>query len=182
MYTQKSCLDLHDYLKTILNPYIINVTLAAKMCSQTLCQNQGVCSRKDWNSNDYLHLNPQNFQIHFVKHGKYEIRGNPTLENLLYFSQKFRCSCFAHLNCQERADIESVSTVSVCTLEDICINSLVISDKSELPKDWNRPYFVNSNQSDITSSATVSPCVPRKDVSGYLVVLSLYSQHLKYSL
>ncbi|EDL13813.1 hyaluronidase-5 isoform a precursor [Mus musculus] len=180
--TMKSCLDLHDYLKTILNPYIINVTLAAKMCSQTLCQNQGVCSRKDWNSNDYLHLNPQNFQIHFVKHGKYEIRGNPTLENLLYFSQKFRCSCFAHLNCQERADIESVSTVSVCTLEDICINSLVISDKSELPKDWNRPYFVNSNQSDITSSATVSPCVPRKDVSGYLVVLSLYSQHLKYSL
>ncbi|XP_031236643.1 hyaluronidase-5 [Mastomys coucha] len=180
--TMKSCLNLHDYLKTVLNPYIINVTLAAKMCSQTLCQNQGICSRKDWNSNNYLHLSPQNFQIHFVKRGKYEIIGNPTLDDLQYFSKNFRCSCFANLNCKERVDLEKVSSVSVCTLEDICINSLVISDHSDLPDDWNRHYFVNSNQSDVRSSATVSLCLPRKDISGYLFVLSIYSQHLKYLL
>ncbi|XP_034375442.1 hyaluronidase-5 [Arvicanthis niloticus] len=180
--TMKSCMNLHDYLKTILNPYIINVTLAAKMCSQTLCQDQGICSRKDWDSNYYLHLSPQNFQIRFVKRGKYEIIGNPTLDDLLYFSKNFRCSCFANLNCKERVDIESVNTVSVCTLEDICINSIVISDRNDLPENWNRRYLANSNLSDITSSATVSPCVPRKNVSGYLFVLSIYSQHLKYSL
>ncbi|XP_032761136.1 LOW QUALITY PROTEIN: hyaluronidase-5-like [Rattus rattus] len=128
--TMKSCMNLHDYLKTTLNPYIINVTLAAKMCSQTLCQNQGICSRKDWNSNDYLHLSPRNFQIHFIKHGKYEIIGSPTLDDLQYFSKNFRCSCFSNLDCKERVDINHVSRVNVCTLEDICINSLVISDRS----------------------------------------------------
>uniref|UniRef100_A0A8C6BCQ0 Hyaluronidase n=1 Tax=Monodon monoceros TaxID=40151 RepID=A0A8C6BCQ0_MONMO len=47
--------------RTTLNPYVINVTLATKMCSQALCQEQGVCTRKYWNSSNYLHLNPKNF-------------------------------------------------------------------------------------------------------------------------
>ncbi|CAH6778352.1 hyaluronidase-5 [Phodopus roborovskii] len=180
--SMKSCLNLHDYLETTLNPYLINVTLAAKMCSQTLCQDQGMCSRKDWNSDNYLHLNPQNFQIQYVKSGKYEIRGSPTLDDLQYFSKNFRCSCYANLNCKEREDVESVRTVSVCAVEDACINSFVITEPSALPVNWKRPYFSNSSQVDITSSATGGPCVPRKDVSGYLFVLSIYSQHLRYLL
>ncbi|XP_060230012.1 hyaluronidase-5-like [Meriones unguiculatus] len=181
--SMKSCLNLHNYLENTLNPYLINVTLAAKMCSQTLCQDQGVCSRKDWNSDEYLHLSPQNFEIQFVKSGKYEIRGSPTFDDLQYFSKNFHCTCYANLNCKERDDMERVSTVSVCAVEDVCINSFIIEEPSALPKNWNRPYFARSNQSsETTASAVVSPCVPRPSVSGYLFVLSIYSQHVKYLL
>ncbi|XP_036036215.1 hyaluronidase-5-like [Onychomys torridus] len=178
--SMKSCLTLRDYLENTLNPYLINVTLAAKMCSQTLCRGQGMCSRKDWNSDDYLHLSPQNFQIQFVKSGKYEIRGSPTFDDLQYFSKNFRCNCYANLNCKEREDMENVNTISVCAVEDVCINSFVIEEPNALPVNWKHPNFANSNQSDIISSATRGPCVLRKDVSGYLFVLSIYSQHLKY--
>ncbi|CAI9160605.1 unnamed protein product, partial [Rangifer tarandus platyrhynchus] len=92
--TRQSCMNLGNYLNTILNPYIINVTLAAKMCSQVFCQEKGVCTRKDWNSPDYLHLNPMNFAIQRGKGGKYTVHGKPTLEDLLQFSKKFYCSCY----------------------------------------------------------------------------------------
>lgn len=182
MTLQKSCLNLHDYLETTLNPYLINVTLAAKMCSQTLCQDQGICSRKDWNSDDYLHLSPQNFQIQVLKSGKYVIRGSPTVDDLQYFSKNFHCSCYANLNCKERDDLETVSSVSVCVIEDICINSFVIGESSALPANWKRTYVDSSNQTDIISSAAAGPRVPGKDFSGYLFVLSICSQHLKYLL
>uniref|UniRef100_A0A8C6W664 Hyaluronidase n=1 Tax=Nannospalax galili TaxID=1026970 RepID=A0A8C6W664_NANGA len=176
----KNCLELHDYLENTLNPYIINVTLAAKMCSQTLCQDQGMCSRKEWNSDEYLHLNSRNFEIQFVKTGKYEISGNPTFYDLDYFSKNFRCSCYANLNCRERLEMEKVRSVSVCAVEDVCINSFVIAETEPgvLPVNWEKPHFNNRSQSVITSSATVSPSVPRKDFSGSL--FSIYSQHWKY--
>uniref|UniRef100_A0A8C7A2U0 Hyaluronidase n=1 Tax=Neovison vison TaxID=452646 RepID=A0A8C7A2U0_NEOVI len=86
------CTDLDNYLKSTLNPYIINVTLAAKMCNQALCQDQGVCVRKHWNSSDYLHLNPENFVIQLERNGKYTVQGEPTLEDLQQFSQNFHCA------------------------------------------------------------------------------------------
>ncbi|XP_055974422.1 hyaluronidase PH-20-like [Sorex fumeus] len=61
--TRDRCLKLNDYMKKTLHPYLINLTLAAKICSQALCQDQGFCTRKRWNSPDYLHLNPENFVI-----------------------------------------------------------------------------------------------------------------------
>lgn len=142
---QKSCLNLHDYMETTLNPYIINVTLAAKMCSQTLCQDQGICSRKNWNSDDYLHLSPQNFHIQFLKSGKYVIRGSPTLDDLQYFSKNFHCSCYANLNCKERDDLETVSSVSVCAIDDICINSFVVGEPNAPPTNWKHTYVDSSN-------------------------------------
>ncbi|XP_075809710.1 hyaluronidase-5-like [Microtus pennsylvanicus] len=180
--SMKSCLNLHDYMETTLNPYLINVTLAAKMCSQTLCQDQGVCSRKDWDSDDYLHLSPQNFQIQVLKNGKYVIHGSPTHDDLQYFSKNFHCSCYANLNCKARDDLESVSSVSVCIIEDICINSFVMGEPSALLTNWKHNHGDSSNQTDIISSATAGPRVPRKDFSGYLFVLSICSQHLKYLL
>ncbi|KAL6057346.1 hypothetical protein STEG23_019241, partial [Scotinomys teguina] len=164
--SMKSCLTLRDYLENTLNPYLINVTLAAKMCSQTLCRDQGVCSRRDWDSDDYLHLSPQNFQIQFVKTGKYEIRGSPTFDDLEYFSKNFRCSCYANLNCKERDNMESVNTISVCAVEDVCINSFVTEEPSALLVNWKRANVSDNDQSDIISSATGGPCVLRKDVRG----------------
>uniref|UniRef100_A0A673XST3 Hyaluronidase n=1 Tax=Salmo trutta TaxID=8032 RepID=A0A673XST3_SALTR len=61
-----SCEALSTYLTSTLNPYVANVTAAAKLCSDVLCQGNGRCVRKDYNSNDYLHLNPDNFPDKFT--------------------------------------------------------------------------------------------------------------------
>ncbi|XP_053409432.1 hyaluronidase PH-20-like [Nycticebus coucang] len=153
MQSMTSCLNLDNYMKTTLNPYIINVTLAAKMCSQVLCQEQGVCTRKDWNSSDYLHLNPENFAIQIGKGGKYIVLGNPTHEDLREFSDKFRCSCYPPLSCDEREDMEDIS-VDVC-VADICIDATLKSKPSHQPSSWNEKSFTSHDVSSSTRSATM---------------------------
>ncbi|CAO2602639.1 Hyal4 [Lemmus lemmus] len=123
--SRPGCPILHNYMKTTLNPYIINVTLAAKMCSQTLCKEKGVCSKKNESSDDYLHLNPNHFSIELTKGGKYKIHGSPSVEDLKYFYEHFQCSCFTNMKCKERSDIEYVESVNVCTGDNICIKALV---------------------------------------------------------
>ncbi|TSM52334.1 Hyaluronidase-5 [Bagarius yarrelli] len=61
--SKSSCVALSAYLPATLNPYVANVTAAAKLCSQTLCQGQGRCVRQNPDSAVYLHLNPKNFRI-----------------------------------------------------------------------------------------------------------------------
>ncbi|XP_059113422.1 hyaluronidase PH-20-like [Peromyscus eremicus] len=122
------CPILHKYLKTTLNPYIINVTLAAKMCSQTLCEEKGACSRKNESSDVYLHLNPSHLSIELMNNGKYEIRGNPTVGDLEYFYEHFQCSCFSNMNCKENSEIEDVEDVNVCTGDKVCIKAEVEPD------------------------------------------------------
>lgn len=113
-------------MKTTLNPYIINVTLAAKMCSQTLCEEKGVCSKKNESSDDHLHLNPSHFNIELTKSGKYEVHGSPRVGDLLYFYEHFQCSCFTNTNCKERSDIEYIESVNVCTGDNVCIKDFVV--------------------------------------------------------
>uniref|UniRef100_A0A4W2ECY5 Hyaluronidase n=1 Tax=Bos indicus x Bos taurus TaxID=30522 RepID=A0A4W2ECY5_BOBOX len=161
--TKQSCMNLSNYLNTILNPYIINVTLAAKMCSQVLCHEEGVCTRKHWNSTDYLHLNPMNFAIQRRKYGKYTIHGKPTLEDLLQFSENFYCSCYANIHCKKR-DIKNIHTINVCFAEDVCINASLNSDRSKhssSQKDISSTTF--STVSSSTPTAKVSARVPGKD-------------------
>ncbi|XP_003502177.1 hyaluronidase PH-20 [Cricetulus griseus] len=119
------CPILHQYLKTTLNPYIINVTLAAKMCSQTLCEEKGVCSKKNESSDVYLHLNPSQFYIELTKTGTYEVHGYPRVADLQYFSEHFQCSCFTNMDCQETPDIEDIMDVNVCIGDNICIKAEV---------------------------------------------------------
>ncbi|XP_007944947.1 hyaluronidase PH-20 [Orycteropus afer afer] len=165
----QSCMSLANYLKTTLNPYIINVTLAAKMCSQVLCQEQGVCTRKQWNSTDYLHLNPENFVIHIGKGGQYIVHGKPTPEDLQQFSQNFQCSCYAGFGCKERDDLASIHAINVCTAEGVCIDTFL----SEEPKVGSSSHKVEnsltfSNISNSTPFVTESPFVPETDLSGSL--------------
>ncbi|XP_012576217.1 PREDICTED: hyaluronidase PH-20 [Condylura cristata] len=131
----QACMNLDNYTKNTLNPYIINVTLAAKMCSQVLCQEQGVCTRKHWNSSDYLHLNPRNFNIQIVKGGKYVIHGKPTVDDLQQFSQNFHCSCYPSFGCKTRVDMDKIDTIHVCAAEDVCIDAFLNPAQSVLSKD-----------------------------------------------
>uniref|UniRef100_A0A8C6FTL7 Hyaluronidase n=1 Tax=Moschus moschiferus TaxID=68415 RepID=A0A8C6FTL7_MOSMO len=154
---------LSNYLNTTLNPYIINVTLAAKMCSQVLCHDEGVCTRKHWNSSDYLHLNPVNSAIQTGKGGKYTVSGKVTLEDLQMFSDKFYCSCYANIHCKKRADIKNVHGVNVCMAEDICIEGpmkLQPNDHASSENEASTTTF--SSISPSTTTATVSPCTPKK--------------------
>lgn len=143
-------------MKTTLNPYIINVTLAAKMCSQVLCQEKGVCTRKHWNSSDYLHLNPKNFAIQTGENGKYTIHGQLTLEDLQQFPQKFYCTCYANTSCKERDNIKNIGAVNVCVTNDICIDGFLNSKPGDQPP----------GPSSSTPPATASPCVHGKHPKG----------------
>ncbi|XP_075413495.1 hyaluronidase PH-20-like [Tenrec ecaudatus] len=114
--SKQACTVLSNYMTTTLNPYIINLTLAAKMCSQVLCQDNGVCTRKDWNSSDYLHLNPENFVIQIDDDGEFTVDGKPTMEDLKYFSEKFQCSCYKGYACMLVGNIEdtNLDDIKVC--------------------------------------------------------------------
>ncbi|KAF7702054.1 hypothetical protein HF521_001337 [Silurus meridionalis] len=79
--SKSSCEALAAYLPSTLNPYVVNVTAAAKLCSQMLCQGNGRCVRQNPDSAAYLHLNPNNFSIQ--QHvGKYVAVGVPSQSDL----------------------------------------------------------------------------------------------------
>uniref|UniRef100_A0A8C9YDH9 Hyaluronidase n=1 Tax=Sander lucioperca TaxID=283035 RepID=A0A8C9YDH9_SANLU len=98
---QTSCAALSSYLSTTLNPYITNVTVAAQLCSNFLCQGNGRCVRKNYNSSHYLHLNPENFRILHVQK-RYLVLGRPTLTDLKALSRRFTCQCYKGFICTPR--------------------------------------------------------------------------------
>ncbi|KAM9169267.1 hyaluronidase PH-20 [Pangshura tecta] len=116
-----TCKTLDSYLRHTLNPYIINVTMAAKICSQVLCHDSGACARKNWNSSDYLHLNPENFVIQISRNGKYAIQGQPSFQDLQRFIEKFYCRCYAGYSCEPSVDINDIHYINACISEDICV-------------------------------------------------------------
>nr|XP_021494449.1 hyaluronidase PH-20-like [Meriones unguiculatus] len=119
------CPRLHKYMEKTLKPYMINITLAAKICSQTLCNHEGMCTRKDVNSDHYIQLNPSHIRIKILENGKFELNGNLTVGDLKYFAKHFKCSCYPNMNCKERLDIEKVENITVCTDNAICISTHV---------------------------------------------------------
>ncbi|XP_023440351.2 hyaluronidase PH-20-like [Dasypus novemcinctus] len=163
--TKQTCLNLNNYMKTVLNPYLINTTLAAKMCSQALCQEQGICVRKNWNSSDYLHLNPKNFDIQLGNDGKYKVQGKPTLQDLQEFSEKFYCNCYTGTSYRKRDDIKNINAISVCVAEGVCIDTSVLSRTARIHGKPRRP---SCNGSFTTRPATKPPCIVRANFSDFL--------------
>ncbi|XP_023559196.1 hyaluronidase PH-20 [Octodon degus] len=185
--SMKSCLELENYMKNTLTPYIINVTLAARMCSQVLCKEQGVCVRKNWDTSTYLHLNPANFNIELDPNGKFVVHGKPSLEDLQEFSKNFQCSCYSNVPCKDRLDVENVGSINVCTVNNVCIDALLDfqtsaddsdDDSDDEPPPTDDTSGSESNVWDTTSSATLCP----RDLSWCLLILCLFSQHWKYLL
>uniref|UniRef100_A0A8C6S9H9 Hyaluronidase n=1 Tax=Neogobius melanostomus TaxID=47308 RepID=A0A8C6S9H9_9GOBI len=108
-----SCRALSAYLKSTLNPYITNVTTAAQMCSLLLCRGNGRCVRKDYNSQLYLHLNPDSFRILRLQKG-YIALGKPSLSDLKALSRGFTCQCYEGLNCTPRNLLKNNCTKNNC--------------------------------------------------------------------
>lgn len=114
------CMGLNAFIINTLNPYIINVSLSAKLCSTILCQNNGVCTRKEWNKNTYLHLNRANIAIERYK-STYKVSGSPSLEDLRYYTENFICQCYAGHKCKENPDPLKIEPMDVCITLNICI-------------------------------------------------------------
>ncbi|XP_072134974.1 hyaluronidase PH-20-like [Mobula birostris] len=94
-----TCNVLQSHVQGLLNHYVLNVTHAARLCSKKLCDNNGRCLRKHWDSDSYLHLNPSNFKIHREANGHLVARGQASVEDLRYLSEKFTCQCYAGKAC-----------------------------------------------------------------------------------
>lgn len=97
-FFQTSCEALSAYLSDTLNPYILNVTTAAHFCSESLCQGNGRCVRKNNNSDDYLHISSESHQIS-RKAGKYVVTGTPSASDLTDWKSRFTCQCYEDRNC-----------------------------------------------------------------------------------
>ncbi|NXT05793.1 HYALP Hyaluronidase, partial [Prunella fulvescens] len=156
LFSQNTCRTLDNYLRKTLTPYLINVTMAARICSQVLCQDSGACARKKWNSSDYLHLNPENIAIQMTKDGKYTLQGQPSYQDLQTFIEKFDCHCYAGHSCEPRTDINDIHYLHACISEDICIqissNSLSNIEASEEKILSNRTAFSFTSESKVTLS------------------------------
>ncbi|CAN9512002.1 unnamed protein product [Ophioblennius macclurei] len=92
--SRTSCSDLDAYLRGTLSQYLLNVSTAAELCSQTLCASHGRCLRKNPDTDVYLHLNPLTFKI--VSHGgKPSVTGELDEAGKAGFQGDFQCQCYS---------------------------------------------------------------------------------------
>uniref|UniRef100_A0AAR2KX04 Hyaluronidase n=1 Tax=Pygocentrus nattereri TaxID=42514 RepID=A0AAR2KX04_PYGNA len=96
-----SCEALATYLSKTLNWYIVNVTVAAQLCSNILCQGNGRCVRENYDSDDYLHLNHKSFDIE-KSAGTYRVTGKPSISDLSDWANKFTCQCYEGRKCSAK--------------------------------------------------------------------------------
>lgn len=89
-----TCTKVKQFVASELGFYIINVTRAVEICSRHLCRNNGRCVRRNWKSLDYLHLNPNNFQINASEDQGFTVRGKASHSDLQIMSEKFTCHCY----------------------------------------------------------------------------------------
>uniref|UniRef100_A0A8D0L1Z5 Hyaluronidase n=1 Tax=Sphenodon punctatus TaxID=8508 RepID=A0A8D0L1Z5_SPHPU len=86
-HSADSCRNLRKYITTTLGPYVVNVTMAAHMCSHQLCHGNGRCVRRQPGElRAFLHLAPQQWE------------GEPMLTNFLDMDgpawELFQCHCY----------------------------------------------------------------------------------------
>ncbi|XP_067908333.1 hyaluronidase-4-like isoform X2 [Heterodontus francisci] len=95
--TQENCQHVKDYVRRILGPYVLNVTVAAQTCSQYLCSKHGRCYRKHPEENTYLHLSKRSFRIVTqTDHSTFRIytKGRLSYMDKHQFKAKFVCRCY----------------------------------------------------------------------------------------
>lgn len=91
---QHNCTLVKSFLTRRLGRYITNVTRAAEVCSEFLCQGNGRCVRQDPLAHHYLHLSSENYQIHPSGNGTFTVSGWPSQNDLQQLTDRFRCHCY----------------------------------------------------------------------------------------
>lgn len=91
---QTTCSKLDAYLRGTLGQYLLNVSTAAELCSQTLCGSHGRCLRKNSDGDVYLHLSPLTHSIQ-RQNGKLTVSGELGEEDRAAFRADFQCQCYS---------------------------------------------------------------------------------------
>ncbi|XP_073325318.1 hyaluronidase-1 [Pagrus major] len=96
--SKATCDAVKSYIDKILGSYLVNVTSAATLCSQTLCSSQGRCQRKDPKSRAYLHLDPAVWKVVSEKRPEggqdYTVLGRMRTHEVTLMKSEFECRCY----------------------------------------------------------------------------------------
>ncbi|XP_072238075.1 hyaluronidase-1 [Leuresthes tenuis] len=96
--SQATCEAVKSYIDETLGPYLVNVTSAAVLCSQTMCSSQGRCQRRNLKSRAYLHLDPAAWKVVPEKKPgggrNYRVVGQVGAPQEQLMKSEFRCRCY----------------------------------------------------------------------------------------
>ncbi|XP_054473121.1 hyaluronidase-1 [Anoplopoma fimbria] len=96
--SQATCNSIKTYIDESLGPYLVNVTAAAILCSQTICSSQGRCQRKNPTSGIYLHLDPAVWKVVSEKkpnsRKNYTVLGQMRTNEVTFLKSEFDCNCY----------------------------------------------------------------------------------------
>ncbi|XP_028305736.1 hyaluronidase-5-like isoform X2 [Gouania willdenowi] len=113
---EDSCLDARRHLERVMNPYILNVSTATRLCSKALCQGKGRCVRKHWDQDVFLHLNPNRYKISQRQHGrKLKVIGDLSFDDVSWFDLHFDCMCYSSEPCRFLQTINVIEEAVVTT-------------------------------------------------------------------
>ncbi|XP_058425176.1 hyaluronidase-4-like [Diceros bicornis minor] len=93
--SKEACLSVRKFIQGPLGHYAVNVTSAAKLCSQSLCNNNGRCVRKTPESPSYLHM-PESSSKKYVLNKSFKYITSPTnkLKTIKDMQNAFVCHCY----------------------------------------------------------------------------------------
>ncbi|XP_075967077.1 hyaluronidase-1 [Anarhichas minor] len=96
--SQVICNTIRSYIDDTLGPYLVNVTAAAVLCSQTICSSQGRCQRRNPTSKVYLHLEPAAWKVVSEKkpgrRQNYRVIGQMRTREVTFLKSEFQCKCY----------------------------------------------------------------------------------------
>ncbi|XP_039095625.1 hyaluronidase-1-like isoform X2 [Hyaena hyaena] len=93
--SKEACLSVQKAIQGPLGHYAVNVTSAAKFCSQSLCNNNGRCVRKTPESSAYLHM-PESSAKKYILNKSFRFIISPTdkLKTIKVMKKGFVCHCY----------------------------------------------------------------------------------------
>lgn len=94
LFPQHNCSKVKSFLRHRLGRYITNVTKAAEVCSDFLCQGNGRCVRRDPLARHYLHLSAKSYRIWRSDNGDFAVTGWHSQHELQLLTDRFRCHCY----------------------------------------------------------------------------------------
>ncbi|XP_067091514.1 hyaluronidase-4 [Osmerus mordax] len=92
--SRHNCTKVKSFLSHRLGQYITNVTRAAELCSNFLCQSNGRCIRRDPRAPHYLHLSADSYHIQPSGDGDFLVTGWHSQHELQLLAERFRCHCY----------------------------------------------------------------------------------------
>ncbi|XP_059191521.1 hyaluronidase-5-like [Centropristis striata] len=114
--TEDSCFDAWRHLNRVMNPYVLNVSTAARLCSVALCQGRGRCVRKRWDEDVFLHLDPRRYQIERRgRDGPLTVRGGLSQDDINFFDDSFDCMCYSETPCRSVLTLNIIQEFVITT-------------------------------------------------------------------